>query len=573
MRACVFRLLLVSLVLYETQVWHALAFTTISSHHRRHLLSTRKNLNIQEQQRRQQVSFLRINGPLSSALSPKLFQLQTPSNSFLLTTKSSAGDDEERKLNPFQKAYFKFKARPGTYLIIPCIAALVGWFTNWLAVQMIFYPIGYWGIPLWRRPEVPLGFIGWQGIVPCKTKTMSLAMCDMVTSQLLTVEEAFAKLNPRRVANLLAPRVPVLGMEVINDITQATKIPHLPKIVPSIPSMVYNGLDNVQQSILQHKTKMFLVDLVKDMQRNIGSIFSLDSCVVSQMIQDRAKLGELFRKCGQKELDFLTNSGLWFGFLLGIIQMVVALFWDNPWSLSIGGLIVGLATNWLALKWIFEPVNPTKVGPFILQGQFLRRQKEVSVEFSKFFATKVLSSPRLWASMLSDPTTSPAFAAMFSKHFTKYCKSISQGLFRYTPEPETIALVTRNALGKLPNHLHVIHDYVDDALGLEQTLRVKMEQMTSAKFERVLHPIFEEDEMTLILAGAFLGFVAGFIQQGLETGALTMPPLSRFVPRPVKSAYSYGRDICQKSLSRIRQKMKKKNEAGKGPDDDVGRLP
>jgi hypothetical protein len=45
-----------------------------------------------------------------------------------------------------------------------------------------------------------------------------------------------------------------------------------------------------------------------------------------------------------------------------------------------------------------------------------------------------------------------------------------------------------------------------------------MERMTSAKFERVLHPIFEEDELTLILAGGFLGFLAGLIQQGIETG-------------------------------------------------------
>ena len=49
--------------------------------------------------------------------------------------------------------------------------------------------------------------------------------------------------------------------------------------------------------------------------------------------------------------------------------MAVALFFENSWTSSIGGLIVGLATNWLALKWIFEPVNPTKVGPFILQGR------------------------------------------------------------------------------------------------------------------------------------------------------------------------------------------------------------
>ena len=75
------------------------------------------------------------------------------------------------------------------------------------------------------------------------------------------------------------------------------------------------------------------------------------------------------------------------------------------------------------------------------------------------------------------------------------------------------------ALKELPNHLHVLHPYVNEALGLQYTLRTQMEKMTSAKFERVLHPIFEEDELTLIVAGGVLGFAAGLVQQGIETGA------------------------------------------------------
>ena len=83
-----------------------------------------------------------------------------------LTTKAKDDDATQRSwFDPFRKAAAKFKARPGTYLIIPCIAAIVGWFTNWLAVQMIFYPIHFRGIPLYIREEVPLGFLGWQGIV------------------------------------------------------------------------------------------------------------------------------------------------------------------------------------------------------------------------------------------------------------------------------------------------------------------------------------------------------------------------------------------------------------------------
>ena len=62
------------------------------------------------------------------------------------------------------------------------------------------------------------------------------------------------------------------------------------------------------------------------------------------MMQDRTLLGQLFFKCVQVELNFLTNSGLWFGFMLGLVRLVVALFWDNLWALSFGGTIVWLVT-------------------------------------------------------------------------------------------------------------------------------------------------------------------------------------------------------------------------------------
>ena len=439
------------------------------------------------------------------------------STNIFCDTKNDEGEDSRPHFNSiWHQATRKFCTRPGTYLLIPCVAALVGWFTNYLAVQMIFYPVKYWGLPIRRWDEVPLGLIGWQGIVPCKTKPMTIAMVSMVTEQLLTVKEAFARLNPNEVANLLAPELPKLTREIIQDLVPM-------KWIQGLPIAIYRGMDATSQGILQVFSLQFLKQLTKSMQSNIDQIFDLQNCVVEQMMLDRSKLGQLFQKCGQRELDFLTNSGLWFGFLLGIIQMVVALFWENPWTLSIGGAIVGTATNWLALKWIFEPVNPTKIGPFTLQGQFLRRQKEVSAEFSSFFANKILTSEKLWASVLNDPTTQPAFHELFASQFETFLRKVTSGFRFLVLKPETIQLATSKALEKLPNHVPVLYDYMDKTLGLERSLRERMEKMSSVQFERVLHPIFEEDELTLILAGAVLGFLAGLVQQGIETGDIRWP--------------------------------------------------
>ncbi|KAL7465386.1 hypothetical protein ACHAXS_005710 [Conticribra weissflogii] len=351
--------------------------------------------------------------------------------------------------------------------------------------------------------------------VPCKTRVMSEAMVNMVTTQLLNIEEVFRRLDPKVVADLLSPEVPKLMQSIADDMSPLAKLTTIPRAtILSFPMRVISNMAS-----MNHK---FLHDFTLGMQDNIGALLNVKNCVIDQMMQDRALLGKLFKKCGQAELDFLTNSGLWFGFVLGLIQMVVALFWENPWALSIGGTIVGLATNWLALKWIFEPVNPTKIGPFILQGQFLRRQKAVAAEFSDFFANNVLTSEKLWQSILNDPSSKPSFDGLFTKHLQRFACSLSGG-FGFRPRSKLLYEVSSKAIAKLPNHLHVLHPYVDKTLQLQSTLRTQMEKMSSSKFERVLHPIFEEDELTLILAGGFLGFLAGLIQQAIETGGLNVP--------------------------------------------------
>lgn len=441
------------------------------------------------------------------------------SDSFRLTTTGSGDEGQrltkrERLIAPFRKAGAKFRKRPGTYLIIPFIAAFVGWFTNWLAVQMIFYPVEFKGIDILRKDEVPLGLLGWQGIVPCKTRKMSETMVNMVTTQLLNVQEVFRRLDPKVCAELLAPEVPKLGQNILDE--------SFPRWLAQFPKSVFDGLPIETVDWLREKNLRFLRGLTIGMQDNIDSLLSVKNCVINQMMQDRSLLGTLFKKCGQAELDFLTNSGLWFGFLLGVIQMIVALFWDNPWSLSIGGCIVGLATNWLALKWIFEPVNPTKFGPFVLQGMFLKRQKEVAEEFSAFFAKNVLNSKELWNSILTDPETQPAFHKLFTAHLLKFVSSVT-GALQMDIDPAMMSSAAKSAIEKFPNHIHVLHDYVNEKLGLRETLRVQMEKMSSVQFEQVLHPIFQEDELTLIIAGGALGLIAGLIQQGLETGSIQVP--------------------------------------------------
>jgi len=56
------------------------------------------------------------------------------------------------------------------------------------------------------------------------------------------------------------------------------------------------------------------------------------------------------------------------------------------------------------------------------------------------------------------------------------------------------------------------YNYTKQALDIENTLREALFSLPSRDFERVLHPVFEEDEVKLILVGGVLGCLAGLFQ-------------------------------------------------------------
>jgi uncharacterized membrane protein YheB (UPF0754 family) len=193
-----------------------------------------------------------------------------------------------------------------------------------------------------------------------------------------------------------------------------------------------------------------------------------------------------------------VNSGFGVGFVLGLFQMLQWMLYPKGWTLVAGGGVVGYITNWVALKWIFQPLDPMKIGPFVLQGMFLTRQNEVAEEFSEYIAGVTLSSKRVWADLLDGGSTA---------RFTKIVGSKMP-----LPSGQVRKLVSHLSTVVGNGKDHPLHDYTQRTLRLGKTLETKMKGMSSREFEQVLHPIFQEDELTLILAGAVLGAIAGGLQ-------------------------------------------------------------
>jgi uncharacterized membrane protein YheB (UPF0754 family) len=405
----------------------------------------------------------------------------------------------------------RFCDRWWQYATIPLCAGVVGWITNKVAVDMIFAPLGFWGVPIRRYPNQPLGWIGWQGIVPAKAGVMASRLTDIVTTKLLDVKQVFARINPQRFSELLAPGVDRIAEQVVSEI--------LPdegrRLGLDFGKSALRGLSPAAQRELTELRLRYVRDIVKDVQTNVRELIDLDELMVAGFVREKKMLVDLFKRCGSAELSFLVNSGLGFGIALGIVQMLAWLVYERAWTLAAGGAIVGYLTNWIALKLIFEPVEPTRVGPFTLQGMFLKRQHEVSAEFADCMTEKLLSSESVFEHLLQRP----GFADVLHRRtaeFMRGCAAVIYGSTEFAQADGYWAgleqRVSSRTLELLPGELTLVHGYVDSVLDISKSLRDGLRKLTPAEFERVLHPVFEEDELTLVLVGAVLGLAVGWGQ-------------------------------------------------------------
>ena len=252
------------------------------------------------------------------------------------------------------------------YVSIPFIAGMVGWVTNWMAVQMTFYPLEFIGI----RP-----IFGWQGIIPSKAEKMSGILVDQTLSKIGSIEEFFQQMEPEKISAHLTRSIQGRIEEYTDEVMterNAVLWENLPMLVRR---RVYSRARRAIPEVMDN--------VVDDISKHVEELVDLKHMISSQMREDKALMVKMFREVGDPEFRFVINSGIYFGFLFGLCQIPVFIYFPGNWVMPFFGFLVGVATNWLALNVIFRPLNPVRVGPFRIQGLFLKRQKDVAESFAR----------------------------------------------------------------------------------------------------------------------------------------------------------------------------------------------
>jgi uncharacterized membrane protein YheB (UPF0754 family) len=257
-------------------------------------------------------------------------------------------------------------------------------------------------------------------------------------------------------------------------------------------------------------------EILKRMGREAKDFMDIRGIVEKAMMDDRGLLGRVLVEIANPEFKFIELSGLWFGLFFGCCQMLIWISYPASWVLPAAGFFVGAATNWLALTLIFEPREPKKIGPFVLQGLFIKRQTEVAEKFADVIVGDVLTGDNLIKHLTEGSSRDAVLEIIESQ--------VDTSMKEYERDTMVAMLVSKEKLAEAKRDLKVrvqeadlgeggpVQAFADQSERIHAQLKENLHALDADEFGGVLRPVFQKDEWKLVVAGGVIGIGIGVLQ-------------------------------------------------------------
>ncbi|UMP05527.1 DUF445 domain-containing protein [Amycolatopsis sp. EV170708-02-1] len=388
------------------------------------------------------------------------------------------------------------------YVTMPFVAALIGYVTKRVAIEMMFKPVEFVGV----KP-----FLGWQGVLPANAERMAATATEMLTNNLVDPKEIFARLDPAQVAKEIEQPL----LRIVEDVTREVMEQYQPRLWEVLP----NTAQQLLLKRVQAEAPRAITKIMGEIAENIEDVLDLKHMVVTNLVRDKALLNRLIRDISRPEMRFIARSGIVFGFSLGCVQLLVWALTKSPIVLPLFGIGIGWFTDWIALKMIFLPREPKRFfGLYTWQGVFQKRKDQVSADYGDMIAREIITIPNLLEAVLSGPKSDKLFAMITREvqrtidaqaSVVKPFVAMAVGSRRFQEMKQTAAA---KAAARIPETIRHAESYAVNALDVRNTIVDRMRRLNPLEFEQLLRPAFRQDEWKLIAVGAVIGGLVGELQ-------------------------------------------------------------
>ena len=412
-------------------------------------------------------------------------------------------------------------------LTIPLFSGAIGYATNWTGVWMLVHPLRFRGFrlpglaPLARLlprriqqvPGIMNGGVGWQGIIPSRAAKMGSIAVDKGIAKVGEPQELFDQLD--RAA--LAEHVLESARPEIHDLVDRVMLREQPQVWRDLPP----GLRARIHRRVDEQLPTVIPEVIDEIGDRVEDLVDVKLMVIRHIEANPELANKVFGSVGDKELKLIVNLGFVFGFLFGIPVMVLTAVLHSEWVLLIGGPIVGWITNWLAILMIFEPVEPRKIGPFVLHGMFLRRQHEAADMYAHVIADDIVTV-RNFADELLNGVRGDRTRLVIANALRPAIDRAAGPLLpavRLAVGPRAYDAIREGVAAEGVEH--TITPLTDERFNRRQSREVhalfveRIRELPAADFSEMMRSAMREDEWLLLAHGAVLGVAGALLHMGI----------------------------------------------------------
>lgn len=193
--------------------------------------------------------------------------------------------------------------------LIPFISAFIGWFTNWIAIKMLFHP---------KQPKKILG-ITFQGIFPKRQKQFAEHLGKLVSQELLSFKDIEEKIvHPNNIDKLM----PLVDAHIENFLRNK-----LSTTMPMLSMFISDKTINTLKDVFMVELKELFPELMKNYMGSLQQELDLEKIVVNKVSNFSSdKLEEVLNNIMSKEFKFVEIIGAVLGFVIGLLQVLISMF-------------------------------------------------------------------------------------------------------------------------------------------------------------------------------------------------------------------------------------------------------
>jgi uncharacterized membrane protein YheB (UPF0754 family) len=194
-------------------------------------------------------------------------------------------------------------------LLFPIISAFIGWFTNWIAIKMLFHP---------KEPKKIL-FFTIQGIFPKRQLQFAQKLGQLVSNELISFQDIKNKFNNPALMDKAMPHI----NERLDEFFKKKLSEHLPLVSMFIGGDTIAKIKDGISAEIKESIPMMIEKVSNEMEAELD-IEKMVTEKVSAFSSD--KLEEILNAIMKKEFVFVEIIGGVLGFLIGVVQVILMMY-------------------------------------------------------------------------------------------------------------------------------------------------------------------------------------------------------------------------------------------------------